>query len=179
MLTQNSEYHQTNFFGSDLLLQLDPNDPLLQLATVIPWQDFDEAISKHYVKNIGAPSKPIRLMVGLLLLKSLNDLSDESVVIQWKENVYYQAFCGMTEFQKSVPCHATELVHFRKRIGKDGCEKIFQMSVGLHGKAALEKNVNIDIPCVRIVVACNFLLEDFMKLEKEKLYVFVSFSYFY
>lgn len=144
MLSQSSEHHQTNLFGHDLLLQLDPSDPLLQLAAVIPWQDFDKAFSKFYTKNIGAPSKPIRLMVGLLLLKSLRDLSDESVVIQWKENVYYQAFCGMTEFQKSVPCHATELVHFRKRIGKEGCEKIFQMSVGLHGKAALEKSVNID-----------------------------------
>ena len=34
--------------------------------------------------------------------------------------------------------------HFRKRIGKDGFESIFQMSVGLHGQAALEGSVNID-----------------------------------
>lgn len=144
MLSQSSEHHQTNLFGTDLLMQLDPNDSLLQLASVIPWQIFEQEFSKYYQKNIGAPSKPIRLMVGLLLLKSLRDLSDESVVIQWKENVYYQAFCGMTEFQKTVPCHATELVHFRKRIGKDGFEKIFQMSVALHGKTALESVVNID-----------------------------------
>jgi IS5 family transposase len=144
MLSQSSEHHQTNLFGTDLLMQLDPNDPLLQLGATIPWQIFNQEFSKHYQKNIGAPSKPIRLMVGLLLLKSLEDLSDESVVIQWKRNAYYQAFCGMTEFQKEVPCHATELVHFRKRIGKEGAEKIFQMSVGLHGKAALENAVNID-----------------------------------
>lgn len=144
MLTESPEYHQTNLFGSDLLLQLDPNDPLIQLASIIPWQVFDEEFAKYYQKNIGAPSKPIRLMVGLLMLKSLENLSDESVVIQWKRNAYYQAFCGMTEFQKEVPCHATELVHFRKRIGKDGIEKIFQMSINLHGKAALENAVNID-----------------------------------
>jgi IS5 family transposase len=83
-------------------------------------------------------------MVGLLLLKQLEDLSDEEVVVQWKRNPYYQAFCGMTEFQQDKPCHSTELVHFRKRIGKDGFESIFQMSVGLHGRAALEDNVNID-----------------------------------
>jgi len=144
MLSHSSEHHQTNLFGTDLLMQLDPNDPLLQLAAVIPWQIFEQEFSKYYQKNIGAPSKPIRLMVGLLMLKSLEDLSDESVVIQWKRNAYYQAFCGMTEFQKEVPCHATELVHFRNRIGKKGFEKIFQMSVALHGKAALENTVNID-----------------------------------
>jgi IS5 family transposase len=83
-------------------------------------------------------------MVGLLLLKQLENLSDEEVVLQWKRNPYYQAFCGMTEFQQDRPCHSTELVHFRKRIGKNGFESIFQMSVGLHGRAALEDNVNID-----------------------------------
>ena len=35
-------------------------------------------------------------------------------------------------------------MHFRKRIGEKGFEKIFQVSVGLHGKTALEDTVNID-----------------------------------
>jgi len=34
MLTESSQHHQTNVFGSDLLLQLDPNDPLVQLGLV-------------------------------------------------------------------------------------------------------------------------------------------------
>jgi IS5 family transposase len=37
----------------------------------------------------GRPSKPIRLMVGLLLLKQLENLSDERVVLQFKRNPYY------------------------------------------------------------------------------------------
>lgn len=144
MLTRSSDVHQTNLFGQDLLLQLDPDDPLLQLASAIPWGKFDQDFAVHYACGIGAPSKPIRVMVGLLLLKQLENLSDEKVVLQWKRNPYYQAFCGMTEFQQVKPCHSTELVHFRNRIGKDGFESIFQMSVGLHGRAALEDSVNID-----------------------------------
>jgi IS5 family transposase len=145
MLTNSStDAFQPNLFGTDLLQQLDPADPLLQLASVIPWRDFDQAFSQHYTQGLGAPGKPIRLMVGLLLLKQLEDLSDENVVVQWKRNPYYQSFCGMTEYQAKLPCHSTELVHFRKRIGKAGVEKIFQMSVALHGRAALEDTVNID-----------------------------------
>jgi len=35
-------------------------------------------------------------------------------------------------------------MHFRKRIGAEGVERIFRMSVGLHGRAALEDVVHID-----------------------------------
>jgi len=41
MLSSSSPHHQTNLFGSDLLLQLDPSDPLLKLAETIPWEQFD------------------------------------------------------------------------------------------------------------------------------------------
>ena len=125
-------------------MQLDPGDPLLKLASAIPWQEFEESFSIHYTAATGAPSKPIRLMVGLLVLKQLENLSDEAVVLQWKRNPYYQAFCGMKEFQRRLPCHSTELVHFRKRIGAEGVERIFRMSVGLHGRRALEDTVHID-----------------------------------
>lgn len=136
--------HQRNLFGTDLLMQLDLADPLLKLASAIPWQDFEESFAIHYTASTGAPSKPIRLMVGLLILKQLENLSDESVVLQWKRNPYYQAFCGMKEFQQKLPCHSTELVYFRKRIGAEGVDRIFQMSVGLHGDLALEDTVHVD-----------------------------------
>jgi len=144
MLTPSQTFHQPSLFETDLLLQLDSSDPLLKLASKIPWHEFDDAFSLHYTKATGAPSKPIRLMVGLLILKQLENLSDEAVVLQWKRNPYYQAFCGMREFQRRLPCHSTELVHFRKRIGTEGVEHIFKMSVGLHGNAALEDTVHID-----------------------------------
>lgn len=83
-------------------------------------------------------------MVGLLILKQLGNLSDETVVLQFKRNPYYQAFCGFTEFSCKLPCDSSELVHFRKRIGAEGIDKLFQLSVRLHGKAALEDTVNID-----------------------------------
>jgi hypothetical protein len=46
-------------------------DPLIQLANTINWTVFDDAFEQHYSQDNGRPSKPIRLMVGLLLLKQL------------------------------------------------------------------------------------------------------------
>jgi transposase, IS5 family len=135
---------QTSLFGADLMWQLDPQDPLLRLAEVIPWSEFDESFAAHYSATQGRPSIPIRRMVGLLILKQLENLSDEQLVVQYKRNPYYQAFCGASSFERELPCDATELVHFRKRIGTTGVEKIFQMSVWLHGSAAEEAEVHID-----------------------------------
>ena len=65
-------------------------------------------------------------MVGLQLLKTIESLSDEKIVVQFKRNPYYQAFCGLTEFSLGLPFDSTKLVHFRKRIGKKVSRKYFR-----------------------------------------------------
>jgi len=143
MLPQQPANNQLNLFHSPLSQMLDMHDPLIALADEIDWKIFDNAFSKYYSKE-GRPAKPIRLMVGILLLKQLKNISDEEVVFQWKQNPYYQYFCGFDEFQIAEPCHATDLVYFRKRIGVEGMKVIFGMSVALHGAASEERQVIID-----------------------------------
>jgi len=143
LLPQTPINTQPNLFHNQLRDMLDSNDPLVALADTINWAQFEDSFEKYYSNN-GRPAKPIRLMVGLLILKQLENLSDENAVLQWKRNPYYQYFCGMTEYQPTLPCDPTDLVYFRKRIGIEGVEKIFAMSVALHGKDAEEKQVIID-----------------------------------
>ena len=135
--------NQQNLFYSPLSDMLDMNDPLIALANAIDWNIFENEFMGFYSKD-GKPAKPIRLMVGLLLLKQLKNLSDEEIVLQWKQNPYFQYFCGFNEFQVCEPCHSTQLVKFRQRIGKKGMELIFKVSVQLHGDASEEKQVLID-----------------------------------
>lgn len=97
-----------------------------------------------YSQDKGRPAKPIRLMVGLLMLKHLRNVSDESVVEQWSENIYYQYFCGETSFVSGAPCEASELVHFRHRIGEEGVELILKESIRINGDDANDDNVNVD-----------------------------------
>jgi len=132
---------QTSFF--DLTSQLDTNHPLLSLGQTFNWGKLESDFSVLY-SDKGRKAKPIRLMCGLLILKQLYDLSDESVVDQWQMNPYFQVFCGATEFQITPPCHATELVKFRQRIGVEGVKKLFGLSVSLHGKKAEESTVLVD-----------------------------------
>lgn len=124
---------QPSLFSS-LTDLLDQKHPLFQLADKIKWETFETAFSPLYCKDNGRPAHPIRLMCGLLILKHLRNLSDESVVEQWSENAYYQYFCGMMEFTPKFPCNATELVHFRKRIGEEGLELILAESIRVNNE---------------------------------------------
>lgn len=126
-------YNTPSLFSS-LSDMLNQSHPLYKLADKIDWAKFDTAFKPLYCQNNGRPAKPIRLMCGLLIVKHLRNLSDESVVEQWSENAYYQYFCGMQEFIPGAPCASSELVHFRKRIGEKGIELIFQESIRVNNE---------------------------------------------
>jgi IS5 family transposase len=134
---------QMNFLHADLLDQLNPKHPLLRLANHIPWGHFETEFTPLY-SDQGKPAKPIRLMVGLSILKHLEDLSDEVLVERWVQNPYYQVFCGASDFQWQLPCDSSDLTYFRKRIGSEGFEKILSVSVALHGEAAIEAEMTAD-----------------------------------
>lgn len=119
---------QLSMFSS-LEDMLSHQHPLFQLSNKINWECFENAFSPLYCSTNGRPAHPIRLMCGLLILKHLRNVSDEMVVFQWSENAYYQYFCGGLEFMPKQPCDASELVHFRNRIGEEGMELILAESI--------------------------------------------------
>ena len=133
MLAKKKDKTQLKFYNT-FEEQLNHKHPLYILANNINWKIFDDSFSKHYSVSIGAPGKPIRLMVSLLILKQLRNLSDESVVLQWSENSYYQYFSGEDSFCSGAPCVPTELIEFRKRIGEEGVELILKESIRINGK---------------------------------------------
>jgi IS5 family transposase len=143
MIGQPPNQGQTHMFLPNLSEFINPRHELCLLADGINWDDFELGFSRLY-SAMGAPAKPVRLMVGLLLLKQIYGLSDESVMAEWVSNPYFQYFCGESVFQWKFPCDPSDLVHFRNRIGKDGVEKILAASILMHGDEVLAEDVSID-----------------------------------
>ena len=129
MLTPTKKFSPQLGMFSGLSDLLDQRHPLYLLAHKIDWSVFENAFKIYYSEKMGKPSKPIRLMVALLILKYVRDVSDESVVEQWAENLYYQYFSGEQHFQPTIPCVPTELIAFRQRIGEAGVELILKESI--------------------------------------------------
>jgi IS5 family transposase len=116
---------------------------------------------------MGAPSKPIRLMVSLLILKYVRNLSDESVVEQWSENIYYQYFSGEQYFKSTIPCVPTELVAFRGRIGEPGMELILQESIRVNNPPNDNNDDNIVVSVDTTVQEKNITYPTDDKLYKK------------
>ena len=78
MVSCYSNNRQASLFW-DLETMLDPKHPLFKLANMVNWSCFEEAFAPLFCADNGRPPKPIRLMVGLLMLKHLRNVSDELI----------------------------------------------------------------------------------------------------
>ena len=82
------EKGQRDLFRPMLKDFIDTNHELVLLADKINWSYFDEEFAPLYSER-GAPSIPIRLMVGCLLLKHLYNLGDDRIPEYWVRDVLF------------------------------------------------------------------------------------------
>lgn len=122
---------------------IDMEHQLVLLADKIDWNYFEKEFAPLY-SHTGCPAEPIRFMVGCMMLKHMYNLGDETLAEAWVMNPYLQYFTGAAFFEHKFPCDPSDFVHFRKRIGEQGFQKIFEYSVKMFGKKAEETLVVSD-----------------------------------
>jgi transposase, IS5 family len=131
---------QLEMFKTVLASFINPQHELCLLAKEIDWGSLEKEFAPLY-GEVGRPSIPIRTIVGLLLLKQIYNLGDETVMERYIDSPYCQHFCGEIYFQYKYPFDPSDFVHFRKRIGEEGMKKIFRQSIELFGKEKIRKEV--------------------------------------
>ena len=143
-----------DFFRARLDHMIDLRQPLVVLASRLPWQQleaslahllsrkartglampdldlFGEAVQRVDRKsNAGRPRVPLRTMIALLYLKHAFNLSDEAVVERWAETPRWQFFSGLAYYEERLPCDATTLVKFRLLLGEEGVEELLAQTI--------------------------------------------------
>lgn len=96
---------QEDLFRSHLDNIINMRHELVTLSQAIDWHFLEARVSPFYATE-GRPGVPVRLMVGLHILKQMYNLSDESVCETWIQNPYFQYFCGEEYFQHDFPLNA-------------------------------------------------------------------------
>jgi len=145
MVGKKEKTPQLNMFQVPLKQFINESHELVGLSKKIDWESIESDLSVYYCEDNGRPGIPIRLIVGIIMLRRMFNQSDESVLDRWVENPYWQYFCGETYFRHDYPFDRTELIKFRRRIGEEGAEKILKATVNLFGaREVQEKEVLID-----------------------------------
>jgi transposase, IS5 family len=134
MLGKTEKNPQLNLTEVPLVHFISSDHELCILAKKINWNEVEKDFAVYYSTK-GAPSIPIRTMVGLTILKQIFHYGDKTAIEHWLENPYWQHFCGEVYFQNKAPFYYSDFGHFKKRIGKVGEEKIIKLTASLFGKA--------------------------------------------
>lgn len=96
--------------------QIDKNNRWLKIRELIPWEEL-EVKYRSYFSKIGRPGKDGQLIIGLMFLKHMTAKSDEEVKLELQENIYWQAFCGLEQFEVQPLLDSSSLTKLRKRLG--------------------------------------------------------------
>lgn len=123
--------HQITF--SAFLAQdiLDQTHKLVRLAEQILWEEIYDGLRPYY-SAVGRKALPIRLMVGLHLLKHIENMSDAQCADRIRSDFYWMYFCGVDVDSlegKYSHLNSSSMTKFRNRIGDKGfavIEKVIQ-----------------------------------------------------
>lgn len=96
--------------------QLAEGNRWLKIKGLIPWGELEREYASYF-SGRGRPGLDGRLVIGLFLLKHMTVLSDVEVVLGLQENVYWQAFCGMEQFETARKLDPSSLTKIRHKLG--------------------------------------------------------------
>lgn len=94
MLAKKKDSKQRSMFLG-LEDMLNQKHPMYILANKVNWQLFEDSFSSLYCLDKGRPAKPIRLMVGLLILKHLRSraLKNPFCCVFMPQKAHFKPYC--------------------------------------------------------------------------------------
>lgn len=140
---------QDNLFKVMLRDIVSMKHELVLLRNAINWDRFEKVLAPAYCADNGRPSIPVRMMVGLMFLKYMFALSDQEVLDNWRENPYWQYFCGGEFFEHEPPTDQTVMSRWRWQAGEAGVTDMIRetLASAVRNKVAKAKDferVNVD-----------------------------------
>ncbi len=116
-----SQYRSHDLFElQESLSGLSKSNRWVKLADHLPWDRIEGEYNKRLRNSHnGAGNKPARMVVGALIVKHVEKLSDEKTIQAIQENTYMQYLLGLEKFTKKQVFVPELLVLVRKRLDHD------------------------------------------------------------
>ena len=119
-----SSARSLSLFKTPFEQSLSAKNRWVRMADLVPWDKLAGVFLASMSQGEGRPSVDLRIVLGVLLVKHIEDLSDERTIEYIQENIYAQYFVGLSSFQTEPVFVPHLLVTIRKRLGKKGAAQM-------------------------------------------------------
>lgn len=127
-------------FKTPFKTALSPDNRWVDLASIVPWDTFANLYISLMNSDHGRPGISPRIILGALIIKHKENLSDEKTIQMIQENIYMQFFVGLKAFQVDKIFDSSLFVTIRKRIGKTQFDELNSKLIKSLSKKADHKN---------------------------------------
>ena len=117
-----------------------PQNRWVRMADLVPWDEMATVFLRSMSVAEGRPSVDLRTVLGTLLVKHIENLSDERTIEYLQENIYAQYFVGLSSFQTEPVFVPHLFVTIRKRLGEQGSKAVNDMLIAQAHKLKVIKH---------------------------------------
>ena len=96
----------------------------VKMANAIPWDSIVVHYDRLFSSAEGRPPISGRVILGAMIIKHIEALTDRKTIQHIRENMFMQYFLGYTSFTNEAPFSDTLFVEIRKRLTLDLLSKI-------------------------------------------------------
>lgn len=141
MIQYTTAYEVNNrLFDHPFDRDLDPKNRWVILRDLLPWDQMAKILMRA-MSNQGRPSVDLRYVLGALVIQSIENETDEGLILRIQENIYMQYFIGLPCFS-TRPIFVPELlVTIRKRLGESGAKALSDL-IAQHANQCLESSAH-------------------------------------
>lgn len=123
---------QGQLFATPFEQELDSNNRWITYSKVVPWNKLSGYYYSRMDKKMGAGTIDARIVLGALIIKHHEGLSDEGTIESIQENLYMQYFLGLPSFKREAVFVPSLFVEIRKRLGLDYWQEINEIIIKHH-----------------------------------------------
>ena len=125
---------QGELFATPFEQELDSTNRCITYSKVVPWSKLSGYYYSRMDKRMGAGTIDARIILGALIIKHHEGLSDEGTIERIQENLYMQYFLGLPSFKREAVFVPSLFVEIRKRLGLDYWQEINEIIRYIHPK---------------------------------------------
>jgi len=118
-------------FETPFVNQLNKDNRWVKMAQAIPWDKIVPYYDQLFSSSEGRAPISGRVIIGAMIIKHIEDLTDRAAILHIQENMFMQYFLGYSSFTNEAPFTAPLFVAIRKRMSLELTTKISEV-IALH-----------------------------------------------